>query len=287
MKLRKESPIRLRDAGLDERWLQDRIAEDPTLLGLGELRLIQREKTQPSGGRIDFLMYDVESETRYEVEVMLGATDESHIIRAIEYWDIERQRYPTLDHRAVLIAEEITARFFNVIRLLNRAVPIIAIQLSAFKIDDSIVLHFTRVLDVYEFGGEAEAEEEGQTKTDREYWEKTADKRSLAVADKMIGLVSEISIPRATYNASHIAVGTTGYNFCWLRPRNTKSHCIVSLKGMGDDQRPIIEQLEEAGLPITIKKKGSVQIKLTNESLGSQVMNIKKLIDKSEQWSRR
>ena len=54
---------------------------------------------------------------------MLGALDESHIIRTIEYWDVERQRFPTHDHRAVIVAEEITSRFFNVIRLLNRAVP--------------------------------------------------------------------------------------------------------------------------------------------------------------------
>jgi hypothetical protein len=92
-------------------------------LGLGELHVVQREKAQPSGGRIDFIMSDLDNETRYEVELMLGPVNESHIVRTIEYWDVERQRYPTLEHRAVIVAEEITSRFFNVIRLLNRAVP--------------------------------------------------------------------------------------------------------------------------------------------------------------------
>jgi len=32
--------------------------------------------------------------TRYHVELQLGATDESHIIRTIEYWDTERRRWP-------------------------------------------------------------------------------------------------------------------------------------------------------------------------------------------------
>ena len=41
---------------------------------------------------------------RYEVEVQLGPTDEAHIIRTIEYWDIERNRYPQYEHCAVLIA---------------------------------------------------------------------------------------------------------------------------------------------------------------------------------------
>jgi len=61
------------------------------------------------------------------VEVQLGSTDESHIIRVIEYWDVERKRYPQYDHCAVLIAEEITARFLNVIGLFNGTIRWFAI----------------------------------------------------------------------------------------------------------------------------------------------------------------
>ena len=61
-----------------------------------------------------------------------------------------RQRRPQFEHCAVIVAEEITARFFNILRLLNRAVPIIAVQLSAFRIDDNIVLHPVTVLNVVE-----------------------------------------------------------------------------------------------------------------------------------------
>jgi hypothetical protein len=62
----------------------------------------------------------------YETEIMLGGTDESHIIRTIEYWDIEKRRFLSKDHQAVIIAEEITNRFFNVITLMNRSIPNIA-----------------------------------------------------------------------------------------------------------------------------------------------------------------
>ena len=106
----------------NEKWLQDRIEEDPSILGLGELDPIQRERKQSSGGRIDFLFLNNETETMYETEIQLGATDESHIIRTIEYWDIERRRFPSKDHRAVIVAEEITNRFFNVIALMNRSI---------------------------------------------------------------------------------------------------------------------------------------------------------------------
>src|SRR5687768_3909796 len=36
-----------------------------------------------------------------------------------EYWDIERKRYPQDEHTAAIVAEDIAARFLNVISLLN------------------------------------------------------------------------------------------------------------------------------------------------------------------------
>src|SRR5262245_31930631 len=84
--------IRLKEAGYDEYWLQDRIFENPQILGPGELEAVTRERQQSSGGKLDVLLKDPEDNGMYEVEVMLGQTDESHIIRAIEYWDIEKRK---------------------------------------------------------------------------------------------------------------------------------------------------------------------------------------------------
>jgi hypothetical protein len=80
---------------------------------------------------------------------MLGQLDESHIIRAIEYWDIERRCWPDREHKPVIVAEEITNRFFNVIALLGRSVPIIAVQLNALLVDEKRVLNFNKVLDCF------------------------------------------------------------------------------------------------------------------------------------------
>ena len=91
--------ISLKDhASYDERWLQDKINENPSLLGLGDLNVRDRERRQPSAGRLDLLLTSPESDTRYVVEIQLGATDESHLIRTIEYWDIERRRFPKYEH---------------------------------------------------------------------------------------------------------------------------------------------------------------------------------------------
>src|SRR5436190_19702681 len=135
-----------------EKWLQQQMAGDTALLGLGELDVKDLERNQPHSGRLDMLLFDPETNTRYEVELQLGATDESHIIRTIEYWDIERRRYPQYDHCAVLIAEDVTSRFLNVISLLNKSVPLIAIQMTALKFGDDIALVFTRVLDEMPLG---------------------------------------------------------------------------------------------------------------------------------------
>ena len=124
------------DPNLSEFWLQDMIAKNPKILGLGDLVLKDKERIQPGAGRLDLLLQDPDTNKRYEVEVQLGKTDESHIIRTIEYWDLERKRYPQYEHCAVIVAEEITSRFLNVISLFNGHIPLIALQVNAYKFDD-------------------------------------------------------------------------------------------------------------------------------------------------------
>ncbi|WP_210347635.1 hypothetical protein [Bradyrhizobium diazoefficiens] len=288
LKLKKANPQRLRSLGLSEAWLQQQIAADPTLLGLGDLTVFQREKTQPTGGRIDFIMSDALNETRYEIEIMLGATDPSHIIRTIEYWDMERQRAPTIEHRAVIVAEEITSRFFNVIRLLNRAVPLIAIQLSAFQFGDEVVLQFVRVLDTYEFGGDEEEESGATEQTDRPYWEKRTPAEALSAVDAIVSLIAAGgSEPKVTYNRTHIAVGTSGYYFGWFFPRKIATHCPVRFK-VGPDQRAaLVTKLEEAGLEAENKGQSSIQMFLKPEQVKQNPGPIGELLKAAEQWSHR
>jgi hypothetical protein len=135
------------NSGWTEKSVQALLANNPSILGLGDIDLIMSEKVQPKAGRLDLLLHDDQLNRRYEVELMLGKTDPSHIMRCIEYWDIERRRYPAYDHVAVLIAEDITSRFLNLMALLSGSIPLIAIQMVALQIDDKIALHFVHVLD--------------------------------------------------------------------------------------------------------------------------------------------
>jgi len=285
--VRKGNPVPLRNLGLGERWLQDRIEEDPSILGLGDLQLIRRERLQSSGGRLDFLLYDPEQETRYEVEVMLGALDESHIIRTIEYWDIERQRYPTYEHRAVIVAEEITSRFFNIVRLLNRAVPLVAVQLTAFPISaNEVMLHGITVLDVFE---EADSEDvEAGGRADRKYWEGRASDSSLQALDAIAGLIGkEIAPTRITYNKGHVALGTSGRNFCWFHPPRDASHChtrVLTDPTLREDQ---IRAFEETGLYVRPFQRRLITLKLAPKDIDIHRAMILDLLRKSEEYSRK
>jgi len=156
----------IRESGFDEYWLQDQIYQNPGSLGLGDLDAISKEKSQSSGGRLDLLLKDPDDDSMYEVEVMLGETDERHIIRTIEYWDNERRIWPQREHFAVLVAESITRRFFNVIQLLGRSVPIIAIQANLIEANGNKILSFTRVLDVYEEPAEPGSDVDAPTTED-------------------------------------------------------------------------------------------------------------------------
>lgn len=57
-----------------EKCVQERVAEDPFILGLDELIIKDKERYQPGAGRLDLLFQDPESNLRYEVEIQLGKT---------------------------------------------------------------------------------------------------------------------------------------------------------------------------------------------------------------------
>jgi hypothetical protein len=167
-KIETAKTLTIRECGHDEYWLRYKIFENPTILGLGELQAVLKEKSQAQGGRLDLLLKNPEDDSMFEVELQLGATDESHIIRTIEYWDNEKRRWPKRSHTAVLVAEKITSRFFNVVHLLSFGVPIIGIQANIVQAGDEKGLHFTKVIDSYE---EPE-DEEGtpQESFDEKHW---------------------------------------------------------------------------------------------------------------------
>jgi hypothetical protein len=233
---------------LNERWVQDRISEDPSILGLGDVILRDRERIQPRAGRLDLLLQDADSSRRYEVEIQLGPTNEAHIIRSIEYWEIERKRYPQYEHTAVIIAEDITSRFLNVISLFNGMIPLVAIQMKALRTGDKIGLVFTTVVDQMSLGL-VDEDEAGQEPTDRTYWESRGSKKTVAMADEILEM-AKVHDPglQLKYNKFYIGVAKDGQpcNFVVFRPKKTFLRFEARLENSPETQ----ERLESAGLDV-------------------------------------
>lgn len=241
--------------------IQKFIFEHPEALGLGMLTPIQRERIQPSGGRLDILMGTIDNDARYEIEIQLGATDPSHIIRTIEYWDTEKKRYPQYDHCAVIVAEEITGRFLNVISLFNGSIPLIALQISAYKVNNDISLTFTKVIDRVTLGTNEEDEYEV---TDRNYWEKRSTKKIMNDLDKIFAdLNKSFSGYELKYNKFYVGLSKDGIakNFILFKPKKSFLYFCAKTNEITE----LTAKLENEGLDVTyIDRNKSYQIKLNN-----------------------
>ncbi len=215
---------------------------------------------------------------RYEVELQLGATDETHIIRTIEYWDIERKRYPQYDHCAVLVAEDVTSRFLNVVSLFNGTIPLIAIQMQALKIGENITLVFSTVMDELTRGAVDEDEDAEAAPTDRAYWEKRATTATVALADQLFGLVKQFDPSlELKYNKFYIGLSRNGqpYNFVTFRPK--KNQLNLTLKLPRSDE--IDAKIDDAGIDtLEYSKPGNTyRLRLTKDDVESKADVLKEL----------
>lgn len=262
-----------------EKWVQSKIEEDPSIIGLGELILKDSERPQPSGGRLDLLLHDPESNTRYEVELQLGKSDETHIIRTIEYWDYQRKKFPQYKHCAVLIAEDITSRFLNVVSLFNGNIPFVAIQMKAIKVEGVVTLFFTTVLDVLTLGTEEEDELEV---VDRKYWESKGSKESLKLADALFEIVQEVA-PGFTlkYNRHYIGLSTQGIskNFISMTPR--KKAILLSAKLPQADEIQALLEHTDMDILAYDRQWNQYRVRLTDKDIQQNKTTLLQLVQKA------
>lgn len=242
--------LTIRECGHDEYWLRDKIFADPSVLGLGDLQAVGREKTQSQGGRLDLLLKNPDDDSMFEVELQLGATDESHIIRTIEYWDNEKRRWPNRSHTAVLVAEEITNRFFNVVHLLSLAVPIVGIQAKMVQIGDARGLHFNKIIDSYE---EPEETETPQIQYDERHW---IDNRpgTLECAKWYKALMERLygDVP-TKYFEDYISLAVDGVARVWLTTRKN-NRAFVEVKYGEENFQEAVEHMNSDGVPFGTRK---------------------------------
>lgn len=262
---------------INEKWIQKIIADDPSILGLGDVVLRDKERIQPSAGRLDLLLQDPDTNKRYEVEVQLGSTDESHIIRTIEYWDLERKRYPQYEHCAVIIAEDITSRFLNVVSLFNGFIPLIAIQMNAVKVNDAIGLTFTKVIDELALGL-ADEDEEVTEIADREYWLDRGSNKTVELADKIVKIVNEFDERiEPKYNKFYIGLAkdNVANNFVSFKPKKQWMNLQIRL----DKDEELTEKMESDGLePEYMSRWGKYRLRLRTGDIKKHSEILKQIV---------
>lgn len=229
------------------------------------------------------LLQDAEANRRYEVEIQLGATDESHIIRTLEYWDIERKRYPQYEHTAVIVAEDITSRFLNVIGLFNGFIPLIGLQLNVFKVGDSVSLVFTKVLDEMRLGL-VDEDDEVQAVADRAYWEKRAAKGTLGMADELFAALKALD-PQLDlkYNKFYIGLAKNGEPSTFVIFRPKKEWLRVEVRLEKTDEMDA--RLEEAGLDVMEydTRWGKYRIRVTRNDFKKHEELLRELLRKAHE----
>ena len=177
------------------------------------------------------------------------------------------------------LAHDITSRFLNIIGLFNGAIPLIAIQMQAFRVNaEEVALVFTTVVDELA-RGLVDDDEEVQEVADRGYWESRATKATLAMVDHLFGVVREFDPAlELKYNKFYVGLAKDGqpHNFVVFRPRKNALMLSIRLKPAAE----IEAKLEGSGLEALEydKLEGGYRIRLGADDLKDRGDVLRQLI---------
>jgi hypothetical protein len=266
---------------INEKFIQEYIANDPKVLGLGELILRDKERNQPHAGRLDLLLQHPDLNKRFEVELQLGKTDESHIIRTIEYWDLERRNYPQFDHCAVIVAEDITSRFLNVIQLFNGHIPLIAIQMKIYEYENKLTIIFTKILDKIEYA----IEEPEDVITDRNFWIDKGTKETIEIVDDIYEIIKEIDTETSLkYNKFYIGISKDNMAFNFAKMEARKKDVLLIFRYEKDNEIDQIISDNDFDALDYYAQYNQYRIKLSKKDLKEKRDAIKSLLQKSYEY---
>jgi hypothetical protein len=167
----------------------------------------------------------------------------------------------------VIVAEDITSHFLNVINLFNNTIPLIAVQMNAVRIGDQIALIFNTVLGELS-RGPVDEDEEILESADRSYWEARASKEMLGMTDQLLHVLQQWD-PKLElkYNKFYIGLTKDGTpdNFVSFRPKRA----FLRVEARVPQAEQTDTQLEEAGIDLMPydKKWGKYRLRLTKSDL--------------------
>ena len=207
----------------------------------------------------------------------LGQPTKSHIIRTIEYWDIERKKYPDYDHCAVLIAEEITRQFQNVIAVFNGYLPLIAIQMQGLRVGSHNTIVFTKVFD-YVPRGVVEEDEIPPEPADRAKWERKSSAAILQLVDQCLIILKGIdSKLELNYTVSYIGLSKDQqpFNFVTFQPRRHVLNITLNIPRSAD----VDQKIEDSGIETLEYRHERYRLALRNEEISKNKELLKELME--------
>jgi hypothetical protein len=115
--------------GRDEAWLRDWVREDPSRLGLGDLRSSQPDALKASGEAI----LAADDEHLFNVAVHLGGLDAVAAFGLLQDWAANRKVEPDKAHVAVLLTEVLGDEYRGTLEVLAERLPLVVVELAVWR----------------------------------------------------------------------------------------------------------------------------------------------------------
>ena len=110
----------------------------------------------------------------------------------------------------------------------------------------------------------------------------------LAVVDTFTTALRTSGVePKLTYNRHHIAIATTGYNFCWFYPRKLAFNCHVEFRVNSDLREAAVAVLQAGGIDASPYRKEMIAFSLTAKAVDAHAPLLVEALKQAEEWSKR
>jgi hypothetical protein len=278
--------VSLKDLDLPESWLERKIREDHTILGLGGITKTIFQRRYKNAGRVDLVLLDEENSFLYCAELMLGEVDESHIVRCVEYWLAETRKPSNKGWNviAVLAAESIRkSRYFPVIEFLSEKLPLTVLEVAALKVSGKTALTFTKFFDGQDQLEQTESgdEDAGRVDVDKSYWISKRPESIIRIADSLVKIFQSADGQlRVTYLQGFwgFALGEKPKNFVTISPKQK----FVNVRVRIQDTETWGGRLKKAGFEITGGTPSwSVRFRITDRLTGKSSKLLRQLGEES------
>jgi hypothetical protein len=162
--------------------------------------------------------------------------------------------------------------------MFNGTIPLIALQMKAYKVGDGVTLIFTKILDEVNLGL-VDEDEEVQELVDKDYWLKKSSSDVMKLSEECLTIVKLI-VPDAEfkYNKPYIGLTTNGYtnNFITIGPR--KKYFVLSIRINTNEE--VKRLIDESGLELIedYSRGGAYRLRIFKQDLKDNKELIENLI---------